>query len=162
MSVSPRPIELRFFPREGSADKLIYYMPLKQLNLWPERLDLPSRHFGVLLLCNGKAIPDPEILTVAKVMINQGLAYLCTWGPDCERVHDLFDETRGEYSESSINSDSVIMTTWHDESMEDAVCYFLYSTVGAGDYAKTCKSWIVVPVESADWAEAARRLALEL
>jgi len=139
-------------------------MPLKQLNLWPEHIVLPSRHFGVLLLCNGKLIPDSEVFTVAKAMTKQGLAYLCVWGPGCERIHDLFDEVivEAEFSEGSIKKDPVIMTTWHDEPLADAVWYFLYSTVGAGDYAKTCQSWIVVPIERADWAETARRLASEL
>ena len=165
MSVSPpQPIELRALRLKGHADKLIYYMPLEQLNFWPESLSLPSRHFGVLLVCDGKVIPNSVVLTIAKAMTNQGLAYLCTWGPDCERIHDLFDEAIVdiECSEGSINTDSVIMTTWHDEPMEDAVWYFLYSTLGAGDYAKTCQSWIVVPIESADWVEKARGLALEL
>ena len=25
-------------------------------------------------------------------LIDQGAAYFCLWGPDCERMHDLIDE----------------------------------------------------------------------
>lgn len=137
-------------------------MPLQQLSLWPEKISLPSRHFGVLLLCDGNAIPDSTVVNLASRMLSQGLAYLCAWGPDCERIHDLFDEAIIENPNDLIKSDSVIMTTSHDEPLEDAVWYFLYLTVGAGEYWKTCQSWIVVPVERADWTEKARLLALEL
>jgi hypothetical protein len=137
-------------------------MPLRELNDWPIRLDLSSRHFGVLLICDGRKIQNSTVFTVAERIISQGLAYFCSWGPDCERIHDLFDEVLVGDGSAPPHDDPIVMTTWHDEPMEEAVWYSLYLSVGAGEYETTCRSWIIVPVEMADWAEEALALAQNL
>jgi hypothetical protein len=53
--------------------------------------------------------------------------YFCSWGPDCERFHDIVDEVLmeddvGEQKFAGPNSIDVIMTTWHaKDSLEDAI-----------------------------------------
>lgn len=145
-----------------NAGRTIYFMPLRELGDWPERIELSSRHFGVLLLCDARNIPNATVFAVAERMIKQGLAYFCAWGPECERVHDLFDEALVGDGTRAERDDPVVMTTWHDEPMEDAVWHALYLSVGAGEYERTCRSWVIVPTARQDWAEEALRLAQSL
>jgi hypothetical protein len=137
-------------------------MPLRELNDWPIRMELSSRHFGVLLICDGRTIPNSTVIAVAERIISQGLAYFCSWGPDCERIHDLFDEALVGDGCEDAHDNPVVMTTWHDESMEEAIWYSLYLSVGAGKYETTCRSWIIVPVERVDWTQEALELAQRL
>jgi hypothetical protein len=37
---------------------------------------------------------------IAEAFLKQGVRYVCTWGTDCERVHDIFDEMYARFSES--------------------------------------------------------------
>ena len=54
-------------------------------------------------------------------MLEQGIAYLCVWGTDCERVHDLFDLERMPDEPKG----RVVMTTWHSkESLSEALWFF--------------------------------------
>ena len=149
----------RIIRQLSDSGRTIYFMMLRELSDWPSRIELSSRHFGVLLLCDGRTVSNDAVFSIASRMISQGLAYLCAWGPDCERIHDLFDEELVGDGGEPTSDNPVVMTTWHDEPMEDAVWYSLYLTVAAGHYEKTCRSWIIVPVARQDWAEESLRLA---
>jgi len=61
-----------------------------------DRLDLPpvfdSRYFSLALLVDGTRYSNEEIFAFADECLRRGLCYLVAWGPDCERVHDRFDQ----------------------------------------------------------------------
>ena len=50
-----------------------------------------SGNFCLFLANDATAIPDEDVRKAAALLLQEGIAYLCVWGPDCERVHDLFD-----------------------------------------------------------------------
>lgn len=59
-------------------------------------------------------------------MIKSGNKYFCSWGPACERAHDIYDETLIEI-EVKENRRKHVMTTWHqDESLSEALWYLLF------------------------------------
>jgi hypothetical protein len=162
MSVSLQSEQPKIIRHLENVGRTIYFMRLRELNDWPNHLFLASQYFGVLLICDGRMIPNASVFAVADRIIKQGLAYLCVWGPDCERIHDLFDEKLIEAESDPANDGSLVITTWHDETIEEAVWYSLYLTVGVGKFESTCRSWIIVPVERADWAAEALELAQRL
>lgn len=66
------------------------------------------------------------ISALADTCIAKGLFWLSAWGPDCERVHDIFDEVDVERLEGAAVYD-VVMTTWHDdEKLSDVLRFFWY------------------------------------
>src|SRR5581483_5372252 len=74
-------------------------------------------------------LPADTISNIAKVMYERGLCYLCAWGPDCERVHDIFDEMALWMNISAMKMGHAV-TTWHvDEPIEDAVCFFIFCAI---------------------------------
>ncbi|MCB9870138.1 MAG: hypothetical protein H6837_09795 [Planctomycetes bacterium] len=81
---------------------------------------------------------------IAEQVLASGCVYLCAWGPGCERVHDIFDEILvGKDPDPA--DDSVVMTTWHaDESLEDALWFFLRSTSPDERYEDSCRSSVVI------------------
>jgi hypothetical protein len=48
----------------------------------------------LFLAVDATAVSDTDIRNMAKGLLQHGIAYLCVWGPDCERVHDQFDLER--------------------------------------------------------------------
>lgn len=140
-----------------AVDKDLYFLELMRLKDWPAHLRGLSRHFGLFLAWDASAVPDETVLTIARRTVEQGLAYLCTWGPDCLRVHDLFDTVMVE-KDPKPTGESVIMSTWHsDEPLDEALWYFMYSALPADDYSSTCQSWVVVAVDHTEWAAHIRR-----
>lgn len=97
---------------------------------------------------------------VAEQLIDSGCAYLCAWGPGCERVHDIFDEILVRMDPDPAD-DSVVMTTWHaDESIEEALWVFLRGTSPDERHEDSCRSGVVVVVGRADDHAAVVRHAL--
>ncbi len=137
---------------EDERDKEFYFLELLRLEDWPAELQGLSPHFGLFLACDASAVPDETVLTVAREAIGQGLSYLCAWGPDCGRVHDLFDNAAVE-KDPNPTEDSVIMTTWHwDDTLDEALWFFVYSAWPAPDYESTCGSWLAVAMGSPEWS----------
>jgi len=111
----------------------------------------PSRHFVLFLALDARNVPDDDILSVARALLPMGLGYVVAWGPDCERVHDLFDRAEIE-RELVKDSGSVVMTTWHDnEPLEEALWFAVVNTVPAPPYDEDCTSVIAVSVSNQDW-----------
>jgi len=116
-----------------------------------------ARTFVLFLAWNATNESDETIRALARDTFAKGLAYLVAWGPDCSRVHDLFDFTgidEGYYP----SEDSVVMTTWHeDESLASALWFFLFNTVPDQAFETTCNTAIAVAVANAEWADTIQR-----
>ena len=70
------------------------------------------------------------------------------WGPDCSRVHDLFDLQR----DPDETDDRVVVTTWHEnEPVSDAVCYFDLCAYPSSDFEQDCLDWIAIAVGDESW-----------
>lgn len=86
-------------------------------------LDLPSKHAVIFLAGDASHVSTEVLIGVAKHLLAHGLAYVCTWGPDCERVHDLFDCTY--VGDGTVEPTLDFMSTWHSsDSFHEAVAFF--------------------------------------
>jgi hypothetical protein len=105
---------------------------------------------------NANSVTDDGILQGAKRLFSKGLACLCTWGPDCERVHDLFDVVARDIN-SELSGDNVIMTTWHaGVPMEEALWFFVHVAFVTEKFEKTCKDWIIATISNPEWEQLIR------
>ena len=111
---------------------------------------MPSLHSVCLLVWDSHDEGVDTVSHVAERVLASGCIYLCAWGHGCERVHDIFDEIlTGEDADPA--NDSVVMTTWHaDESLEDALWFFLRSTAPDERYEESCRSGVVILIGDQD------------
>src|SRR5712692_8735861 len=72
-------------------------------------LRLPSRYFVCLLILDATECSDAAIRELTKDLLLAGCAYICCWGPGCERVHDLFDQADLDFRPDG----PFAMSTWH-------------------------------------------------
>lgn len=112
---------------------------------------LPPGHWCVLLAMDATNVSVDDISGVLVRLLDAGMVYLCTWGPDCERVHDICDEDLvmqeidGKRPEAS-DTDHV-MTTWHsDEPLADAAWFAVHTAKPAEDYEATFAGTIAMLV----------------
>jgi hypothetical protein len=138
----------------------LYLVPLTSLDAWPANLGIASEHFVLFLAADARATTDAALLTLALTTLQQGLAYLCAWGPDCARVEKIFDQAVVTTQPDEIE-DSVVMTTSHPkETLDEALWYLLHVAFPAADYDETCRSVVAAAVASEEWASSIRnRLA---
>lgn len=86
----------------------------------------------------------------AREAVAAGCGYVCTWGPGCESVHDLFDV-------EAIAADRFVMSTWHDDWPLHDVLYFALTQAIPEDVLVAGNSPIVLAIEEA-WVADVRRL----
>ncbi|MCI0342695.1 MAG: hypothetical protein L0216_16405 [Planctomycetales bacterium] len=144
----PKIERVRLDPRTGRE---LFALALGDLREWPGTLGLSCPNFVLFVACDASAVPDATIRAVARRSIEEGMVYLCAWGPDCERVHDLFDKVCADVAPPP-DDGNVIMTTWHDdEPLAEALYFALENAHAAADYLETCRAVVAVSVGSVDW-----------
>ena len=147
---------------EDFPEKIFYLCAADSIETLADKTTHSSANFGLFVALNANGVADDSILQSAKKLLSKGLACLCTWGPDCERVHDLFDvAARG--INSALSGDNVIMTTWHSsESLEEALWFFVHAALVTGEFEKTCKDWIIAPISNPEWEQLIRSKIAEI
>jgi hypothetical protein len=112
--------------------------------------------FALFLAADSSALPCDQILEEASELIRKGLVYLCAWGPDCARSHDLFDEAALAVDVQPAD-ENVIMTTWHaDETLEESLWFFAHASFPAASHVPACSDWIVAIVGNSEWEKTVR------
>ena len=80
---------------ESVSERELFVISVPDIASLPERFSLPSLHFVVLLALDALVVGDDDVRCLARNLINSGCAFFTSWGPDCERVHDLFETAIG-------------------------------------------------------------------
>jgi hypothetical protein len=150
----------------GLPAKQLYICACSSLGELSETIAPTSRYFGLLLAMDARQMDTAEICDLAEKTLNRGLVYLCTWGPDCERVHDLFDKQfltkelgPGPWTQANkpLSPEEVVMTTWHaHEALEEALWFFVHSAVPTDKYKQACTDWVIAIVDNAEWEQEVR------
>jgi hypothetical protein len=86
------------------------------LDTWPSTIELPP-DFVLLLTLDAGDLSDARVGAFATKLVVQGVGYACCWGPDCHRVHRLFDR-------AAIEANRFVMTTWHEDETLDEALWF--------------------------------------
>jgi hypothetical protein len=143
------------FPKEPPV-RDIYLCLADSISDLPQRIKPASQNFGLLLLIDAHPLKSEEIRLAGAKLVDQGLAYLCAWGPDCERVHDIFDEA-SQIRNSQLSCDDVVMTTSHsDEPLIEALWFFLHGAFPTKCFETSCTDWVIATVGNPDWEQEIR------
>ncbi len=144
----------KILPEEPPKDP--YFGAVETVESVVEEVQPTSRYFGLFLAMDAAQIKSERILALAEAIVPKGLAYLCAWGPDCERVHDCFDEVIVAANLDSTD-DNVVMTTWHaHDSLDEALWYFVNSAFAVKNYRADCRDWITIVIGNHHWEHGTR------
>jgi hypothetical protein len=132
---------------EPTSERRLYVLALKRFEDWPDSIEVDAKHFTLLVAADAQHVASGSIERAAKVSLSSGAVYVCTWGPGCERTHDLFDKVRDDEGEAAI------MTTWHQhESLKEALWFFLASTYPDEEFADTTGAAVAVVIDNSGWS----------
>lgn len=130
---------------------------------WPEDFRIPSKRFRLFVAADVTLLKVGEISGFAHDALKSGMVYFCAWGADCERFHDIVDETAvedslGEGRFVGSQPNDIIMTTWHaDEALEDALDFFIDLAHPTEGFAGGSESWVALVINNSEWADLIRR-----
>lgn len=130
---------------------------------WPTTLEVPSKRFRLLVAADVKSVNTLVISDFALAALKRGMVYFCSWGPGCERFHDIVDGvvvgddgTGQEFS--GPNRSDVVMTTWHDdETLEEALDYLATCAVPTDGFTPDSDFRLVISVANQQWAAQAQK-----
>jgi hypothetical protein len=118
-------------------------------------VDVGSPHFCCLIAWDASQSSVEEVSALIDPLIKAGCVYFVCWGPSCEWVHDIIDE-------SDPYTESIIMTTWHsNESLEEAIWYFLNVTWPDKEFEETFRASLGLTVGSTEWASKVKTALLD-
>ena len=137
----------------------LFLVSLRSWNDWPRELNLPSKHFCLLLAGDAQSAPEETIGSLADAALDDGCVYLCAWGPGCDRVHDRFDMKIVDRDIAGKTPNALaVMTTSHGGETLDEATEFLITAAWPDDaFAETCRSALVAVVGNTDWVASVRR-----
>jgi hypothetical protein len=143
------------------SERPIYLLNVPKFDDLVNAFETNGEYFGLFVVSDSSRVSIDSISDVAESALRSGLVYLCAWGPDCERVHDIFDEVIvGENPNET--EKSVIMTSWHaKDSLDEALWFFLHTAFPADDYIDETKVEIVAVVGNEEWADQIRKRLLD-
>jgi hypothetical protein len=111
--------------------------------VWPPELHVDW--FTAFVAADARGVNDETIHSLAAAMLPHHCAHVTTWGPDCERVHHLFDEAYLDAAEPKPHRILRWRTSWPvhipflmtsssaDESLAEALWYAVYVAWPSGD-----------------------------
>ncbi|TXT35524.1 MAG: hypothetical protein FD138_1321 [Planctomycetota bacterium] len=124
-------------------DRELYLIELAHPDELPGTIDIAGKHFVALIVWDATSVPATSIARLARRLINLGGVYFCTWGGDCERVHDVID---GEWVDGGDpTKDETLMTTWHDdEPLVNAIWFALFCAWPIDAFFEECRSVVAI------------------
>jgi hypothetical protein len=135
---------------EPANERAMYVLEMPRIEDYPETIEPLAPHFVVFVAADATAASDDALAAFARSLLRQGASYVCAWGPGCERLHDTVDVVREELND---DSESVVMTSWHeDESLDEALWFALFATVPDERYIETTDSVLAIVVAEPKWA----------
>jgi hypothetical protein len=132
---------------DRSMKRHLFMLELQTATELPSIIELRSPHFGCFIAWDADGASKDDVASLVTALLKSGGVYFSYWGHDCERVHDITDELHYRHS------NSVIMTTWHNnETLDNALWFFLNSTWPDDQYEDTFRSSLAISIGSDAWA----------
>jgi hypothetical protein len=130
----------------------LYMVEAASAGTVPADLSLSSPRFVCLIAWDARSATVEEIALLAQRLLGAGAVYICAWGPDSRRVHDICDEEAvGPNPSPSV--DRVVMTTWHsEEPLTEALLFVLISAWPDAPYEEGCAATLAIAIGSPVWA----------
>jgi hypothetical protein len=135
--------KLEHIGREEVSGRELYVIDAERPEDIPEPVAVASDHFVCFLAWDAAGVSIERIAELARRLLAAGCAYVCCWGTDCERVHDIVDEVDLERAPDG----PWAMTTWHaHDGLADALWFALFNTYPDDAFMGTCGSVIAISI----------------
>jgi hypothetical protein len=125
-------------PKSGRE---VWVVDAERAGDWPGVTPWSSKKF-VLLFAAEHVV---EIAALARRALEQGMVVAAAWGPGCSMMEDAFDEAIVSLQPHETEHNVVITTSHADESLEEALEYFL-DVSPARDHEADCGAWVIFPL----------------
>jgi len=130
---------------DTSSNRRVYVLHAQGSSDWPATPSWDGECFALFVATDR----DLDIGSISARALEQGLAAVAAWGAGCEDVETAFDEAIvGDGSKVETIEDVILTTSHAEESLREALEFFLDAFVPATSYEKRCRAWVVFAIGS--------------
>jgi hypothetical protein len=127
----------------------------------PADFRLPTKYFCAMVVWDSATASVDSVSRLVESLLRSGCVYVSCWGSGCDRVHDIADEvivgfqvglmetrsTDAQDLSATGTQERVIMTTGHgEETLDEALHFFLTHTQPGTEYASQCGSAVALAI----------------
>jgi hypothetical protein len=121
--------EVRLVGHESRSNRALFLASVESVDEWPAVVPALEPSFVAFVALDATGIEGDALCEFAKRLFDQGCVFSCSWGPDCERVHDCFDyadlDRLGWESDAA---DEFAASPWHEhETLAEALWFAVFS-----------------------------------
>lgn len=138
--------------KEQFNERELFVLELEKPEDFPDQLALSSPRFACLIAWDARAADAARIGQLASKLLSAGAVYICIWGPDCRRVHDIIGRTQVNPTPSTVNGRVAVTSGDAKEPLAEAIWDVLFCSVPDEPYAEGCGSTLAITIGSKAWA----------
>jgi hypothetical protein len=113
-----------------------------QAKRWPAKLPWTCEGFGLLVIADHVV----DVTALAHDAVAAGAAFVSAWGPGCALLEDVFDEAIVSSGHPETRHDVVLTTSHAEESLGEALDFFLDDASPSRDRVAGCDAWCIFVV----------------
>lgn len=132
------------------GERPIYLLEGATPSCWEADASLPLGPFTLFVASDADQHSREVLVDLAHRMLSTGVAYMCAWGPGCERVHEAFDLAfvgSGTWRARS----PFLMTTDHAQERLAEALWFALDLAYGEDVKEPSGSAVVIAVDRDEW-----------
>lgn len=141
----------------GFSDRRLHLIEVPDIDgLGEIEVQFPER-CAALLAWNATEASDESIALAGEMLLDAGAVSLCSWGDDCQRVHEVFNRVLEGPDPPATAFPDLVMTTWHArEPLDQAIWYLLFASIPDEDFIDVCRDALFISVGNERWAQRVR------
>jgi len=138
--------------RDESNERDLFVLALEKPEDFPEQLALGSPRFACLIAWDAKSADATSVNQLAGKLLRAGAVYVCTWGPDCHRVHNAIAQYQMDPPPTQPAGRIALTTAQPGEPIGEAIWHVLYCSMPDDAFAQDCGSTLGITIGSQAWA----------
>jgi hypothetical protein len=149
--------DIETFGNAGYSDRRLHLLELETPEALADHVLGFDRHCAVLVAWDALDTTRDTVVTLSQSLLDQGAVSICSWGRECQFVHEVLTETIVGPNPEIPRYPVSIMTTQHKrESFEEALWYFLWCSIPDDEFEASCSDALVLSIAQPAHAETAR------
>jgi hypothetical protein len=134
----------RTYPEQFN-ERDLFVLELEKPEDFPEQLALSSPRFACLLVWDARESDEVRVGQLARKLLSAGAVYICIWGPDCQRIHEIIGRTQIAAAPAPVGR--VAVTSGDAQvPLAEAVWDVLYGSVPDEAFAASCGSTVGITI----------------
>lgn len=112
----------------------------------------PGEHFVLFVAMDTCVLPEKSLASVAATAVRAGASYICCWGPECSRFHDVLEGTDSACQHDGSSERNIMTACQQGKSLEQALGFAVHVARPRPQFEASTRAVIAVAIANPAWA----------